>query len=95
MQPTQAPRPEPSHANYRQGQQSFHRPHSSLGATGHWLSMLTMLAPLIIPEFIENPSRQWRWVRISSIATAMMTEGLYTARIHKERERDREECQAR
>ena len=77
------------------GRQAFHRPHTSMGASGHWIHMLGLLAPLAIPEFIKEPDRQWRWVRMSAIGTAILSEALWTARVHREREQEREECALR
>jgi hypothetical protein len=66
-----------------------------MGASGHWIHMLGLLVPLAIPEFIKEPDRQWRWVRMSAIGTAMLSEVLWTTHVNKEREREREECAAR
>lgn len=77
--------------------QPYHRPHTSLGAMGHILRTGGILTPLIIPELIKEPERQWRWIRIASVATALVSEGMWAAKIRKEREaahlRD-QECQA-
>lgn len=61
--------------------QAFHRPHTSLGATGHWIREAGILAPLIISEFVEDPGKKWRYVRIASLATALVSQGFYTARL--------------
>jgi hypothetical protein len=76
--------------------QAFYRPHTSLGATGHWIRTAGILAPLVIGEFIKDPDKRWRMIRIASVATALASEGMYTNKIRRERERAREleaECQ--
>jgi len=66
--------------------QAFHRPHTSLGATGHWIKTLGILSPLVIGEFIKDPEQKWRAIRISSVATALLSEALWTHKINKEKE---------
>ena len=70
--------------------QAFHHPHSSLGATGHWIREAGILAPLIISEFVEDPGKKWRYIRIASLATALVSQGMYTAKISAERKAARE-----
>jgi hypothetical protein len=66
--------------------QAFRRPHTSLGATGHWLREAGILAPLVISEFVKDGEKRWRYIRIASLATALLSEGMWTAKVHKERE---------
>ena len=66
--------------------QAFHRPHTSIGATGHWVKTAGILAPLIIGEFVKDADQRWRWIRISSVATALVSEALWTNKIRKERQ---------
>jgi hypothetical protein len=66
--------------------QAFHRPHTSLGAAGHWLREAGILAPLIISEVVKDGEKRWRLIRIASIGTALLSEGMWTAKVHKERE---------
>ena len=49
--------------------QPYHHPHTSLGATGHWLKTAGILAPLVISEFVTDHQKQWRYIRIASVAT--------------------------
>jgi len=70
--------------------QVFHRPHTSMGAMGHWIREAGILAPLVISEFVKDPGRQWRYIRIASIATALLSEGMWTMKVHREREAARE-----
>ena len=86
------------HATYHQRENAahhtarlaYHKPHTSLGATGHWIRMVGILSPLIIGEFIHDPAKKWRAVRIATIATALLTEGMWTNKIGKQREEARE-----
>lgn len=66
--------------------QAFHRPHTSLGATGHWLREAGILAPLVISEFVKDGEKRWRYIRLASVGTALLSEGLHTTRLFKERE---------
>jgi hypothetical protein len=66
--------------------QAFHKPHTSIGAAGHWVKTAGILAPLIIGELIKDPEKRWRWIRISAFATALVSEAMWTNKIHKERQ---------
>ena len=70
--------------------QSYHKPHTALGATGHWVKEAGILAPLVIGEFVKDEGKKWRYIRMASVATALLSEGMWTAKIHKEREAARE-----
>jgi hypothetical protein len=63
-----------------------HRPPSS-GGTGHWTRTIGVLVPLVIGEVVKNPEQRWRFIRISSVAMALISEGLYAHKVHQERER--------
>lgn len=82
----------PSH----HGKKSFHHPHTSLGATGHWIREAGILAPLVIGEFVKDNDKRWRYIRMASVATALLSEGLYAHRVHQQREeakaREQERC---
>jgi hypothetical protein len=63
----------------------------SAGGAGHWLTTAGVLAPLVIGELVKDPDQRWRFIRISSVALASISEGLYAHKVHKEREElDRE-----
>jgi hypothetical protein len=70
--------------------QAYYRPHTSMGATGHWVKTAGILAPLVIGEFVKDNEQKWRLIRLASVATALVSEGLYTSRIVREREAARE-----
>src|ERR1700722_14795158 len=74
--------------------QPYHKSHTAIGVTGHWVREAGILAPLIISEFVKAPERRWRYVRIASVATALLSEALWTSRIHRERQ-ERGEREAR
>jgi hypothetical protein len=77
-------------ATIHASRQPYHNPHTSLGATGHWIKTAGILAPLVIGEFIKDPEQKWRYVRIASVATALVSEAMWTHKIRKEREAARE-----
>ena len=79
-----------SHHQAAPQRQAYHKPHTSLGAAGHWIREAGILAPLVISEFVKDPGKQWRYIRIASVATALLSEGMWTAKVHREREAARE-----
>jgi hypothetical protein len=79
-----------AHHHTASRKQAYHRPHTSLGATGHWIKTAGILAPLIIGEFIKDPEKKWRAVRIAAVATTLLSEGMWTHKVSKEREAARE-----
>ena len=90
MEPRAAqPYKSPERHSEARERQAFYRPHTSIGAAGHWIRTAGILAPLLIGEMVKDPDRRWRWIRIASVATALLSEGLYTHRIQQER-RERE-----
>jgi hypothetical protein len=67
--------------------QAFHRPHTSMGATtGHWVKTAGILSPLLIGELVKDPEKKWRYIRLASVATTLVSEALWSHRIHKERQ---------
>jgi len=78
-------------ANHYTGErQAFQRPRTSLGAAGHWIREAGILAPLVISEFVEDPGQKWRYIKLASLATALVSQGMWTAKIHAERKAERE-----
>jgi hypothetical protein len=80
--------------------QAFCHAHSSIGAgsAGHWIKTAGILAPLVIGELVKDPDQRWRFIRIAAVTTALVSEGLYTHRIKREREEARthaRECHER
>jgi hypothetical protein len=70
--------------------QAFHKPHTSLGAAGHWIKTAGILAPFVIGELVQDADKRWRYIRMAAVATALLSEGMYTHHIRKEREEARE-----
>jgi hypothetical protein len=62
-----------------------------MGAAGHWIKTAGILAPLVIGEFVKDPDKRWRYIRMASVATALVSEAMWTNRIRKERQ----ECEER
>lgn len=87
------PYPQSQDLDLPYGRQPFQRAHTSVGAgsAGHWVKMAGILSPLIIGELIKDPDKRWRWIRISSVATALLSEGLWAHRVGQRREA-REHC---
>lgn len=52
----------------------------------HWIKTAGILAPLVIGEFVKDADKRWQYIRMASVATALISEGLYTSRIKRERE---------
>ena len=50
-----------------------------------------ILAPLVIGEIVKDPDQRWRLIRLSSVATALIAEGLWQQRVRQRRE-ERERC---
>jgi hypothetical protein len=65
--------------------QAFHHPHTSMGAAGHWVREAGILAPLVIGEFVKDADERLRYIRMGSVATALLSEALWTSRIRHER----------
>ena len=57
-----------------------------MGAAGHWIKMGGILAPLVIGEIVKDPDQRWRLIRLSSVATALIAEGLWQQRMRQRRE---------
>lgn len=77
-----------SGANYPR--QQFHHPRSSLGATGHWVNLLGVAAPLIVGELVKDPEKRWRVLKLAAVGTALASEVVWTHRLSKDRKKDEE-----
>jgi hypothetical protein len=66
----------------RRAQSEPHR--HSPSASGHWLRTAGVLAPLVIGEVVKDADKRWRYIRITSVAMALISEGLYAHRVHQE-----------
>jgi hypothetical protein len=74
--------------------QCFDRAHTHVGAgsAGHWIKMAGILSPLIIGELVKDSEKRWRWIRIASVSTALLSEGLCAHRIQRERDERAQRC---
>jgi hypothetical protein len=59
--------------------------HSVEGEVGHWVRTAGILSPLLIGELVKDPERKWRFIRVSSVAVALISEGLHVHRLNRER----------
>jgi hypothetical protein len=77
--------------------QAFHNPHSAISPVGHFAKQAGILSPLMIAEFVKDPEKQLRYTRIALILVTVLSEALWTRKIHRERQardaRDRQEEQ--
>ena len=72
-------------------QEQYPRPpsHTPPSEVGHWVRTAGILSPLVIGELVKDPEKKWRFIRITSVAVALISEGLHAHRIQRER-RERE-----
>jgi|SRR5579864_1936193 len=66
--------------------QTHHAPPSEIG---HWVRTAGILSPLVIGELVKDPEKKWRFIRVTSVAVALISEGLHVHRLNRER-RERE-----
>ena len=76
------------HERLREHHRAFSRSHVQMGA--HWLKTAGILAPLVIHEFVKDPDKKWRYIRLASVATALVSEGMWQHRLQRERDDCRE-----
>jgi hypothetical protein len=90
--PPDSPQPTPANDDYQRmlERQCFQHSKTQIGAgsAGHWVRMAGILSPLIIGEIVKDSDKRWRWIRISSLATALVSEGFYQYR-EKQRQEQR------
>jgi len=59
--------------------------HSPPNEIGHWVRTAGILSPLIIGEVVKDPEKKWRFIRITSVAVALISEGLHVHQLRRER----------
>jgi hypothetical protein len=59
-----------------------------LARLGHWIHMAAIAAPLLIGEFVKDPDKRWRYLRLASVGTALASEAIWTHRLSKDRQKD-------
>jgi hypothetical protein len=72
----------PERQAYRQSSVAF-------GVSTHLIRLAGALSPLLILEFVKEPSKATRWIRIASITAAGVNETLWACRIDRSRETER------
>jgi hypothetical protein len=68
--------------------QSDREPHQrppNYGA-GHWVRTVGLLIPLIIAEAVPDPAKKFRYMRIATVSLAIISEGMYAHKVHKQME---------
>jgi hypothetical protein len=82
---------QPQHSIEAHPEEQYPRPspHTPPSEIGHWVRTAGILSPLIIGEVVKDPEKKWRFIRITSVAVALISEGLHAHRIQRER-RERE-----
>jgi hypothetical protein len=74
---------EKSEEPYRERpRQEFHSPSIALGVS-HVLKLAGALSPLLILEFVKEPTKAHRWIRIASITAAGVNETLWAMRVQR------------
>lgn len=68
--------------------QEFHRSNVTMGVS-HVLKLAGALSPLLILEFVKEPTKAHRWIRIASITTAGLNETLWAMRVQHRSEEQR------
>jgi len=66
----------------------FHHCNVMMGVS-HVLKLAGALSPLLILEFVKEPTKAHRWIRIASIGTAGLNETMWAMRVGRSREEER------
>lgn len=77
-----------------QHRRAHHKERGVGDEVGHWVRTAGILAPLLIGEFVKDADKRWRYIRVTSVAAAILSEGLHSHHSHRERERDKEALEA-
>jgi len=72
----------------RSARQEFHRSNIAMGVA-HVVKMAGTLSPLLILEFVKDPTRAHRWIRIAAVATAGLTEMCWATRARRSNPEER------
>lgn len=60
--------------------------HAPPSEVGHWVRTAGILSPLLIGELVKDPEKKWRFIRVSSVAVALISEGLHVHRLNRARQ---------
>jgi hypothetical protein len=67
-----------------------HQHHHRPSPVGHWTRTIGALVPLVIGEIVQDPAKKWRFIRVASVALAVINEASYAYQVQQERnERER------
>jgi hypothetical protein len=61
---------------------------------GHWTRTVGALVPLVIGELVKEPEKKWRFIRIATVALAVINEAHYAHRVQQKRRERNEERRA-
>jgi antirestriction protein ArdC len=75
---------QPAHSE----RQEYHRSNVAIGVS-HILKLAGALSPLVILEFVKEPTKAHRYIRMASIATPAVTETLWTTRARRSNTEER------
>ena len=84
---TQPQRQDSEYRDTQRPRQEFHHSNTFMGVS-HMLKLAGALSPLIILEFVKEPTKAHRWIRIASIATAGLNETLWAMRVNRSRDQE-------
>lgn len=62
----------------RNGFQHVHTALGSMGLLGHWVGLAGTLAPIVIGEVIDDPTKRWKVIRLASVGTSIAYEAVHT-----------------
>jgi len=96
---TEMPEAPAAHQEYedieRHARSHGYHDHASFGISGHFVHMGAMLFPVLAAELITDAEKYKKTVRIGSVLTTVLYEGLYTFREAQRRhkmEAERDAC---
>jgi hypothetical protein len=72
----------------RSERQQYHHSNVAMGVA-HVVKMAGALSPLLILEFVKDPTRAHRWIRIAAVATAGLTEMCWATRVRRSNPEER------
>jgi hypothetical protein len=76
--------PQPHHdTDDRRDDHYSRQHHRAPSAIGHWTRTIGALVPLVITEVVPNPAKQIRFIRIASVALAVLNEGRYAYQVSR------------
>lgn len=74
-------------AQPRHERQEFQHSNVMMGVS-HALKLAGSLSPLLILEFVKEPTKAHRWIRIAAITTTGLNETLWACRVSRSREQE-------